>query len=119
MRCRGRPKNAQGRGRVHRLGGGPVGHRRHPAILPEAIGEVDEARLADSSTGADLERLVEDGKALYAYDRSRGLPLRPATGYFSEAVQAVRENKKSSEAAEGRARSFVTPAAAFASLMRG
>jgi ATP-dependent 26S proteasome regulatory subunit len=97
--------------------------RRHLAGLPEAIGAVDESRLAreaDSFTGADLKRLVEDGKALYAYDRSRGLPLRPATEYFSEAVQTVRDNKRSYEAAEGRARSCVTPAAAaFASLMRG
>src|SRR5262249_46787082 len=40
---------------------------RHLAGLPESVGAVDGARLAreaDSFTGADLKRLVEDGKAL-------------------------------------------------------
>jgi transitional endoplasmic reticulum ATPase len=96
--------------------------RRHLAGLPASIGAVDEARLAqetDGFTGADLKRLVEDGKALLAYDRARSLPLRPATEYFVEAVQTVRTNKQSYEAAESRARCQVTPAAALASLMRG
>jgi transitional endoplasmic reticulum ATPase len=95
--------------------------RRHLAGLPKSIGAVDGAQLAretDSFTGADLKRLVEDGKALLAYDRARGLPLRPATEYFVEAVQTVRANKQSYEAAQSRARSGVTPAAAFASLMQ-
>jgi ATP-dependent 26S proteasome regulatory subunit len=71
--------------------------RRHLASLPETIGPVDAAILAretDSFTGADLKRLVEDGKALLAYDRARGLQLRPATEYFLEAVQTVLANKK-------------------------
>jgi ATP-dependent 26S proteasome regulatory subunit len=96
--------------------------RRHLAGLPETIGAVDEAQLAretDSFTGADLKRLVEDGKALLAYDRARGLPLRPATEYFAEAVQTVRANKQSYALAENRARSRVTPASAFASLLQG
>src|SRR2546426_260411 len=48
------------------------------AGLPASIGKVDLESLAtetDGLTGADLKRLVDDGKILYAYDRSRGLPL--------------------------------------------
>jgi ATP-dependent 26S proteasome regulatory subunit len=96
--------------------------RRHLAGLPATVGAVDEARLAretDTFTGADLKRLVEDGKALLGYDRARGLPVRPATDYFAEAVQTVLANKRSYAAAESRARSQVTPAAAFASLLQG
>ena len=40
--------------------------------LTDAIGDVEVAPLADASndfTGADLKRLVEDGKNLFAYDR--------------------------------------------------
>ena len=43
----------------------------------------------------------------------RGLPLRPATDYFVEAVQTVRANKEAYAEAESRARSRVTPAAAL------
>jgi ATP-dependent 26S proteasome regulatory subunit len=96
--------------------------RRHLANLPKTIGTVDEEQLAretDAFTGADLKRLVEDGKALLAYDRARGLPLRPATEYFVEAVQTVRANKGAYAEAESRARSLMTPAAAFASLLHG
>jgi SpoVK/Ycf46/Vps4 family AAA+-type ATPase len=96
--------------------------RRHLANLPGTIDAVDEERLAretETFTGADLKRLVEDGKALLGYDRARGLPLRPATEYFVEAVQTVRTNKEAYAAAESRARSRMTPAAAFASLLHG
>jgi transitional endoplasmic reticulum ATPase len=96
--------------------------RRHLAGLPKTIGTVDEALLAretDAFTGADLKRLIEDGKALLAYDRARSLSPRPATEYFVEAVKTVRANKQSYDAAESCARSRATPAAAYASLMRG
>jgi hypothetical protein len=46
---------------------------------------------------------VEDGKALLAYDRARGLPPRPATDYFLEAVETVQANKQRYAAAEARA----------------
>jgi transitional endoplasmic reticulum ATPase len=96
--------------------------RRHLAGLPGTIGPVDAALLAretDSFSGADLKRLVEDGKALLAYDRARALPLRPATAYFAEAVQTVRANKQAYEAAEARCHGDGGPAAAFAALMQG
>lgn len=94
---------------------------RHLASLPESIGPVDKGRLAretDTFTGADLKRLVEDGKALLAYDRARGLPLRPATEYFAEAVQTVRANKEAYAEAESRCRPH-SSAAALAALMGG
>jgi ATP-dependent 26S proteasome regulatory subunit len=96
--------------------------RRHLAGLPATIGPVDEERLAqetDAFTGADLKRLVEDGKVLLAYDRARGLPQKPATDYFVEAVQTVRANKEAYAEAQSRAQACMTPAAAFASLLQG
>ncbi len=97
--------------------------RRHLAGLPATIGPVDEARLAretDGFTGADLKRLIEDGKALLGYDRARGLPVRPATEYFAEAVETVRSNKQAYAEAEARARTRASSAAgAFAALMGG
>jgi ATP-dependent 26S proteasome regulatory subunit len=96
--------------------------RRHLAGLPRTVGAVDEALLAretDSFTGADLKRLVEDGKALLAYDRARGLAPRPATEYFLEAVQTVRANKQAYAEADSRCRSDGSPTAALAALMTG
>ena len=54
-------------------------------------------------TGADIKRLVEDAKAIYAYDKSRRLELRPTTEYFLSAVKAVSENKAHYAAAESHA----------------
>jgi SpoVK/Ycf46/Vps4 family AAA+-type ATPase len=84
--------------------------RRHLAGLPRSLGAVDDGRLAretEGFTGADLKRLVEDGKALLAYDKVRGEPLRPATEYFVEAVRTVRDNKQCYAAAESRSRARV------------
>jgi hypothetical protein len=39
------------------------------------------------------------------YDKVRGLPLRPVTEYFVEAVQTVRDNKQCYAAGEARSRS--------------
>ena len=47
---------------------------RDPGPLPAALGDVDIDALAaasDGFTGADLKRLVEDGKILFAYDREK------------------------------------------------
>lgn len=76
--------------------------------LPPAIGPVDVERLAAATeglTGADLKRLVEDGKILYAYDRAQGLPTAAdATGYFLRAIETVRANKERYASAEAQAR---------------
>jgi transitional endoplasmic reticulum ATPase len=81
--------------------------RQHLASLPVAIGAIDLPALVaatDGLTGADLKRLVEDGKILYAYDRARDCPLRPSTEYFLAAVETVRANKERYAEAEARAR---------------
>ena len=64
--------------------------------LPAAIGEVDVPTLTAATeglTGADLNRLCEDGKLLLAYDKAKQLPDRPATDYFLQAIETVKTNK--------------------------
>lgn len=75
--------------------------------LPTVIGDVDAPQLAaatDGLTGADLKRLIEDGKVLYAYDKAQQVPLRPATEYFLDAVATVKANKERYAEAEAQAR---------------
>jgi SpoVK/Ycf46/Vps4 family AAA+-type ATPase len=79
--------------------------QQHLAGLPPALQSVEIARLAsatDGFTGADLKRLVEDGKALFAYDKARSLPSQAITEYFLAAVQTVRANKQRYAEAEAR-----------------
>ncbi|RYX84422.1 26S protease regulatory subunit [bacterium] len=67
------------------------------ARLPSTIGEVDVSALAcatEGLTGADLNRLCEDGKLLFAYDKSLHRPERPATDYFLQAIETVNTNKQ-------------------------
>jgi ATP-dependent 26S proteasome regulatory subunit len=78
---------------------------QHLGRLPAALTEVDVAKLAaatDDFSGADLKRLVEDGKTLFAYDKARGLPAKPATEYFVAAIDVVRANKQRYAEAEAR-----------------
>ncbi|MGA2246773.1 MAG: ATP-binding protein [Verrucomicrobiota bacterium] len=80
--------------------------QRHVAGLPEELSKVDLPALVaatESFTGADLKRLVEDGKAIYAYDRARESELEPPTRYFLKAVEGVRENKQRLAEAEAQA----------------
>src|SRR5262249_59453300 len=77
------------------------------AKLPASIGEVDVAQLAaasDGLSGADLKRVVDDGKLLFAYERTRGAQMLPVTDYFVRAIETVRRNKEQYAAAEARAR---------------
>jgi transitional endoplasmic reticulum ATPase len=68
--------------------------------------ELDKLQAAtDGFTGADLKRLIDDGKIMLAFDRSQNLPLKDTTTYFRQAADAVRENKKLYAEAEARARS--------------
>jgi ATP-dependent 26S proteasome regulatory subunit len=76
--------------------------------LPAALSEVDVDSLVTTTegmTGADLKRLLEDGKLLFAHDRAREKPMRPATEYFLAAARTVRENKDRYADAEAQARS--------------
>lgn len=77
------------------------------ANLPAAFRDIAIDRLAEATeglTGADIKRVIEDGKILYAYDRSQGLPLRSTTEYFLAAVETIRVNKDRYAAAETLAR---------------
>jgi transitional endoplasmic reticulum ATPase len=65
--------------------------------LPRELGNCDlESILAasDTFTGADLKRLVEDSKGLYAYDRSSKAIIRESTKYFIDAANTIRQNKR-------------------------
>jgi ATP-dependent 26S proteasome regulatory subunit len=67
--------------------------------------ELDQlAKTAEGLSGADLKRLVEDGKVLYAYDFAQNRPTRSMYEYFSESLATVRENKERYAAAEANAR---------------
>jgi len=80
----------------------------HLSQLPASLARVEQPRVVSATegfTGADLKRLVEDGKTLYAYDRAKGLALRAPTEYFLAAVETVRANKERYAVAEAQARS--------------
>jgi SpoVK/Ycf46/Vps4 family AAA+-type ATPase len=81
--------------------------RQHLLPLPAPLAELNVETLAETSdgfTGADLKRLAEDGKNLFAYDLARGRPLRPATDYFLDAVETLRANKARYAEADAAAR---------------
>lgn len=76
---------------------------RHFEELPKELRKADVAALVaatENFTGADLKRLTEDGKALYAYDKSQKADLKPVTDYFLKAVEGVQENKQRYQEAE-------------------
>jgi len=75
--------------------------------LPASIGPVDVAQLAAASeglSGADLKRVIDDGKLLFAYERERTTSVATGTQYFLRAIETVRRNKEQYAAAEARAR---------------
>lgn len=91
------------------------------ASLPEVLRARDLDRLTaatDGFTGADLKRVVEDGKALYAFDVATAQPVRPVTDYFLEAVEAVRVNKERYAQAEARARANRSPRPPWFDVLR-
>ncbi len=76
--------------------------------VPPPFPDAHLERLADETeelTGADVKRVIEDGKVLFAFDRSRKMQLKPVTEYFVRAIATVRENKKRYAEAEARIRS--------------
>lgn len=81
--------------------------RQHLADLPAELGQPDLQPLVAATngfTGADLKRLGEDGKNLYAYDLVQEMPLRPLTEYFLQAVEGVTANRRKYAEAEAHAR---------------
>ena len=70
--------------------------------VPLEVARCDIERVLQATegfTGADMKRLVEDAKGLYAFDRSTGAKARAATDYFLKAADGVRENKQRYERA--------------------
>jgi ATP-dependent 26S proteasome regulatory subunit len=74
--------------------------------LPDELRELDLPRLVEATegfTGADLKAMIEDGKAIYAYDRANDIQPQPITDYFLRAITTVKENKQHYAAAEAQA----------------
>ena len=91
----------------------------HLKNLPEELRQPDALRLITATegfTGADVKRLVEDGKAIYVYDKAKGVGLKPTTDYFMRAVEVVKENKQHYEAAQAQA--LMQPKSPMAGFMR-
>lgn len=79
----------------------------HAASLPEQIGPIDVAAIANATeglTGADLKALMEDGKMLFAFDRAKSRPSKPSTDYFLTAIETIRSNKQRYAEAEAKIR---------------
>jgi transitional endoplasmic reticulum ATPase len=90
---------------------------RHVADLPAEVRSLDVAALIPATegfTGADLKRLVEDGKTLFAYDKSQQVEMKQPTDYFLKAVEGVRENKK--RYAEAEAQALLKPKASMSGM---
>src|SRR4029078_1704950 len=59
---------------------------------PQSVGRLARPQLAaatDQLSGADLKRLVDDGKLLYAFDRARNTNTRDALAVFLDALETV------------------------------
>lgn len=85
------------------------------AKLPNAFNDINLEELAAATegfTGADLKRVVEDGKTLYAYDRANKVPLCPQTEYFLRSATEVKANgeRYAKAAAAARAKRSDRPA---------
>ncbi len=74
--------------------------------LPPTLAGTELAPIVGSTegfTGADLKRLAEDGKSLYAYDKIKGNVMQAPVEYFLRAVATVRTNKERYAEAEALA----------------
>jgi ATP-dependent 26S proteasome regulatory subunit len=81
---------------------------RHARKLPAELEGFDREQIVEITqgfTGADIKRLVEDAKGLYAYSRIRNNGIQPATEFFLEAAAGVRDNKQRYQEAEQAAAS--------------
>jgi transitional endoplasmic reticulum ATPase len=67
------------------------------ASLPQPLASADVAMLAAASrgsTGAEMKAIVEDGKLLFAFDRTNGKAIRSVEDYFLDAIATIRENRR-------------------------
>jgi transitional endoplasmic reticulum ATPase len=70
--------------------------QNHMRTLPPSLADCEIARVlevTDGFTGADIKRVVDDAKGLFAFDRSSKAAHRKSTEFFIEAASGVRENK--------------------------
>ncbi len=77
------------------------------AGLPSEFDSIETDKLSTDTeglTGADLKRLVEDGKLLFAADFAKGATLKPITDYFLIALETLLTNKKRYATADSEAR---------------
>ena len=75
-------------------------------LLPEALRNIELGQLSDETeglTGADLRRLIDDSKILFAYDKARNMPIKESMQYFRKAIETIKSNKSKYEEAESRA----------------
>lgn len=71
--------------------------RQHLSGLPgnlQTVRDEDVVAVTEGFTGADLKRLVEDAKALYAYDRAALKKPQDFTSYLLTASKGLRDNKR-------------------------
>jgi hypothetical protein len=59
---------------------------------------------SEGFTGADLKRVVEDAKSLYAFDRAANADVLPTEGYLLRAIEGVALNRLRYAEAEAGAR---------------
>lgn len=79
---------------------------QHLGTLPPAFAQPDldpVVTATDGFTGADLKRLAEDAKNLYAYDRVTEQAPRESTSYFLQALETICENREKYAQAASRA----------------
>jgi ATP-dependent 26S proteasome regulatory subunit len=91
--------------------------RDHTHRLPSELRQFDARRAAEESdglTGADLKRLIEDAKILYAFDRAKSRTPGETYSYFEKAMATIRSNREKYEQAEHRAKAKVHAANPFA-----
>jgi transitional endoplasmic reticulum ATPase len=80
---------------------------RHMRGLPVEIAGGNIPQIMEATegfTGADMKRLVEDAKGLYAFAKARNANHGDTTQYFVEAAASIRENKQRYQQAELAAR---------------
>ncbi len=90
--------------------------------LPAVLRSVDVKQIASQTeglTGADLRRLVEDGKILYAYDKSKKRETEDILVYFLKAIETIRSNKQKYLEAEEKSKMKNSMPDPYAFLRRG
>jgi transitional endoplasmic reticulum ATPase len=80
--------------------------QQHLKSLPGPLCDANVPQVVSATetfTGADLRRLVEDAKALYAFDLVTNGSTQEVTQYFVKAADGIRASKEKYAEAEARA----------------